>query len=84
MFIAIYPGNSHLGCEIDLESCPTKNGDPGGDIMKPVTSLYAKKGIVEEMPELRQVFDDTKEAIQRKINAAAFDITRAVLLITDA
>ena len=54
------------------------------DIMKPVTSLFSKKGTIKETPELRQAFNDAKEAIKRKINLAAFDPTRPVFLITDA
>ena len=54
------------------------------DIMKPVTSLFAKKGSIKETPELRQAFNKAKEAIQRKINLAAFDPARPVFLITDA
>ena len=54
------------------------------DIMKPVTSLFSKKGSVKETPELRQAFNDAKEAIKQKINLAAFDPTRPVFLITDA
>ena len=51
--------------------------------MKPVMSLFAKKGSVKETPELREAFDESKEAVKRKINLAAFDLTRPVFLITD-
>ena len=54
------------------------------DIMKPVTSLFSRKGNVKETPELRQAFNDAKEAISQKINLAAFDPARPVFLITDA
>ena len=53
------------------------------DIMKPVTSLFSKKGTMKETPELRQAFDKAKEAITQKINLAAFDPARPVFLITD-
>ena len=54
------------------------------DIMKPVTSLFSKKGSIKETPELRQAFNKAKDAIKQKINLAAFDPARPVLLITDA
>ena len=54
------------------------------DIMKPVTSLFSKRGNVKETPELRQAFNDAKEAINQKINLAAFDPARPVFLVTDA
>ena len=54
------------------------------DIMKPVTSLFSKKGSIKETPELRRAFNDAKDAIQRKIILAAFDSARPLFLITDA
>ena len=54
------------------------------DIMKPVTSLFSKKGSIKETPELRKAFNEEKEAISRKINLATFDLAKPVLLITDA
>ena len=53
------------------------------DIMKPVTSLFSKKGSLKETAELRQAFNDAKDAIKQKINLAAFDPARPVFLITD-
>ena len=53
-------------------------------IMKPVTSLFSKKGSIKETPELRRAFNDAKGAINRKINHAVFDPARPVFLITDA
>ena len=52
--------------------------------MKPVTILFAKKGKVTETPELRKAFKQAKAAIRAKINLAAFNPARPVLLITDA
>ena len=52
--------------------------------MKPVTSPLSKKGSKKETTELRQAFNDTKEAIRQKIKLAAFNPTRPVYLITDA
>ena len=43
------------------------------DIMKPVTSLFSKKGSIKETTELRQAFNDAKEAIRQRINLAAFN-----------
>ena len=54
------------------------------DIMTPVTSLFWKKGTIKETPELRQAFNEAKEAIKQRINQAAFDPARPVFLITDA
>ena len=54
------------------------------DIMKPVTSLFSKKGTVKETLELRQAFNEAKESIKQRINLAAFDPARPVFLITDA
>ena len=54
------------------------------DITKPVTSLFAKKGIVKETPGLRRAFNEAKDAIKKRINLAAFDPARPVILITDA
>ena len=54
------------------------------DIMKPVTSLFSKKGTIKETTELRRAFNDAKEAIRQKINLAAFDPARPVYVITDA
>ena len=54
------------------------------DIMKPVTSLFAKKGTVKETPELRRAFNEAKNAIGKRINLAAFNPARPVFLITDA
>lgn len=54
------------------------------DIMKHVTSLFAKKRSIKETPELRKAFNEAKEAIGRKINLAAFDPAKPVFLITDA
>ena len=54
------------------------------DIMKPVTSLFSKKGAIKETPELRQAFNEAKEAIKQRISLAAFDPARRVFLITDA
>ena len=54
------------------------------DIMKPVTSLFSKKGTIKETSELRQAFNEATEAIQQKINLAAFDPARPVFLIADA
>lgn len=54
------------------------------DIMKPVTSLFSKKGKVAETPELRQAFAMAKAAIGERVNLAAFDPARPVYLITDA
>lgn len=52
--------------------------------MKPVTSFFAKKGRVNETTELRQAFNESKEAIKQKINLGAFDPARPVFLITVA
>ena len=54
------------------------------DIMKPVTSLFSKKGTIKETTELRQAYNNAKEEIKQKINLAAFDPARPVFLITDA
>ena len=54
------------------------------EIIKPVTSLFSRKGSVKETTELRQAFNDAKEAIKQKINLAAFNPARPVFLITDA
>ena len=54
------------------------------DIMKPVTSLFSKKGTKKETPELRQAFNEAKEATKQRINLAAFDPARTVFLITIA
>ena len=54
------------------------------DIMKPVTSLFSKTGTIKETTELRQAFNNAKEAIKQKINLAAFDPARRLFLITDA
>ena len=53
------------------------------DIMKPVTSLFSKRGKVAETPELREAFNQAKAAIQEKVNLAAFDTSKPVFLITD-
>ena len=53
------------------------------DIMKPVTSLFSRKGTVTETPELRNAFDLAKAAIQARVNLAAFDLKKPVFLITD-
>ena len=54
------------------------------DIMKPVTSLLSKKGSVKETPQVRISFNEAKEAIERKVNLAAFDPARPVFLVTHA
>ena len=54
------------------------------DIMQPVTILFLNKGTIKETSELRQAFHEAKEAIQQKINLAAFDPARPKFLITDA
>ena len=54
------------------------------DIMKPVTSLFSKRRTIKETLELRQAFNEAKEAIKQKIHLAAFDPARPVFLITDA
>ena len=52
--------------------------------MKPVTSLFSKKGNVKEKLALRKAFNEAKEVIQRKVNPTAFDLARPVFLVTDA
>ena len=54
------------------------------DIMKHVTNLFSKKGSIKETLELRQAFNNAKEAINQKINLAAFNPARPVILITNA
>ena len=54
------------------------------DVMKPVTSLFSKKGTIKETTELRQAYNNAKEEIKQKINLAVFDPARPVFLIGDA
>ena len=54
------------------------------DMMNPVTRLFSKKGSIKETPKLRQAFNSAKEAIEQKVNLAAFDPARPVFLITDS